>query len=446
MPEAITQSIVDALPLPKFETYYEPGRNRYWIKDDDKKWIPLYKDDVRVVLERLGYSAKASKGKVFSPIDQWLADVRTTKNICYAGAVGGRKEGLVDCGEYRYLITHSPSLPEPVKGDWGLIKELGERLFGEVQFKYVLGWSKNAVSSLYNGMNKRGQLLVLAGPHGCGKSFWQNRVITPMLGGRVARPMQYMTGQTSFNEDIIRCEHLLMEDENSRIDLRTRREFGTAIKNFTVNNVQRIHGKGRDAVTVESSHWMSLSVNDEAENLGCMPPMDDSLEDKIILARCGNAITINWPVEGGDAVKIQEFQNAVMAQIPAFNYYLLNEHAIPVEIRDVRFGVKSYQDPELMSRINGLAPESELETLIESAWKGLSDERKQLRITAVDLQSTLESHPEFSYRARKLLYFNTATGVYLERLHRKNPDKFIKPTTHERPRIWTVDWSAEPTT
>ncbi len=99
-----------------------------------------------------------------------------------------------------------------------------------------------------------------------------------------------------------------------------------------------------------------------------------------------------------------------------------------------------------MSKIDGLAPESELESLIDVAWKGLADERKQLRITGVDLQSALESHPEFSYRARKLLYFNTATGVYLERLARKNPGKFVKPKNTSSPRIWTVDWSSEPTT
>lgn len=435
------ESLVDALPLPKLETYFEPKGNRYWIKDADSKWIPLNKEDIKPIMEMMGYSCRSGKGKNYSEVDLLLTDVRAKNNICYAGEVGGQKEGIRENNGNKYLITRGPSLVPAVKGDWGLIRELGERLFGPEQLPYVLGWSKNAVRSLYNGITKRGQLLVLAGPHGCGKSFWQNRVITPMLGGRVARPMQYMTGQTSFNEDIIQCEHLLLEDENSRIDLRTRREFGTAIKGFAVNNVQRLHGKGKNALVVESSHWMSLSVNDEAENLGCMPPMDESLLDKIILLKCNCAITAEWP--GNDPVKLQAFQEAVVAQIPAFNYYLLNEHEIPKEISDIRFGVTSYQDDELMSRIDGMSPESELEMIIDSAWKGLADERKSLRITGMDLQSQLEGHPEFSYRARKLLYFNTATGVYLERLHRRKPLKFVKPKMAERPRVWTIDWSSD---
>lgn len=440
MSEAITQSIVDALPRAKLELYYEPGRNRYWMLDHGGKWIPINKEDTRPVFSRLGYNVRPEKGSPFSEVDLLLTDVRGRDNICFAGEVAGRQAGIANSGSHKYLITEGPNLVPAVEGDWSLIEKLSERLFGKKQLPYVMGWSKNAVRSLYNNVIKRGQLLVLAGPHGCGKSFWQNRVITPMLGGRVARPMQYMTGQTSFNEDIIQCEHLLLEDENSRIDLRTRREFGTSIKGFAVNNVQRLHGKGLKAITVESSHWMSLSVNDEAENLGCLPPMDESLLDKIILLICGCAITDEWP--GGDPVKLQEFQNAVVAQIPAFNYYLINQHEIPKELHDIRFGVTSYQDEELMSKIEGLAPESELETLMDAAWKGLADERKQLRITGVDLQSSLESHPEFSYRARKLLYFNTAAGVYLERLHRKNPAKFVKPRHNDKPRLWTVDWSA----
>jgi hypothetical protein len=435
----MSESILNALPLPKLAAYYEPSKNKYWTQDADEKWIPLFKDDARLILETMGYSTKPPKGKSFSEADHALAEIRAKANIVYAGPVAGQQAGVRETGGSKYLVTRGPVLLEPVKGDWGLIKKLAERLFGQDQLPYVYGWSQNAVKGLYNNIIRRGQLLVLAGPPGCGKSFWQNRVVTPMLGGRVARPMQYMTGGTTFNEDIIQAEHLMLEDENSRVDLRTRREFGTAIKNFTVNVTQRVHGKGRDAFVVESSHWMTLSVNDEAENLSVLPPLDNSLTDKIILMKCHTAINDDWP---GKGEAVTELQAQIEAQVPAFIHYLLNEHKVAPELYDVRFGVKGYQDTELCERIDGLAPETELEALIDRCWAQAKVEKKKVHIGSMDMQLQLEAHNELSYRAKNLLRFTTACGVYLDRLHEKNPTKFVKPCASMRPRVWTIDFGA----
>jgi hypothetical protein len=75
-----------------------------------------------------------------------------------------------------------------------------------------------------------------------GKSLFQN-LLTLILGGRTAKPYQYMMGATSFNADLFEAEHLAMEDEHASTDIRTRRHFGSQLKNVTVNDSQRCHGK-----------------------------------------------------------------------------------------------------------------------------------------------------------------------------------------------------------
>lgn len=433
MPE---ESILEKLPLPKLKSFFEAGKNRYWIEDSQEKWSPRIAGDVKIELEKLGYNAKASKGKAYSEADYEMADIRNHNGVIFAGPVAGKKKGVYEAAGDKYLVTVSPQLIEPVCGNWENIEKLGLRLFGREQFDYVLGWTQTAVITLYREANLKGQLLALAGPAGCGKSFWQNQVITPVLGGRVAKPMQYMSGGTTFNEDIIRSEHLMLEDENSKTDIRSRRAFGSAIKEFTVNRTQRAHGKGKDAISLESKHWVSLSVNDEAENLSILPPMDDSLLDKIMLIRCDLAINAEWPGAGRNA----ELEKLVKDEIPAFIHYLLEDHKIQVKT-DQRFGVAAYHNPELMSRLDRLSPEDGLDCIIDKNWAKLCEEKGVLKMPAEDIETCLQNNDSLNYRAKRILTWDGACAVYLERLSRKYPGKYIKPKPSQRPRTWTITWA-----
>lgn len=437
MSEESQVSVMDSLPRAKLEAYFDPSRGKYWMQISNGTWTASSKEDTLYALERLGYNTKPHKGKSFSEADDELARIRMERSISFAGPVAGNMAGIrkLASGE-QYLVTSSPTLPTPTPGNWDHIRTLGERLFGAEAFEYVLGWSANAVRSLHTNRCRRGQLLVLAGPAQCGKSFWQNRVISPLLGGRVARPIQYMLGQTSFNEDIIKSEHLMMEDESSKTDIRSRRHLGTNIKNFTVNVTQRVHPKGRDAFVVESSHYMSMSLNDESENLAILPLFDDSIEDKIMLIHCRPAINAEWPGQ----VSQTYLEDAVLAEMGAFTHYLLHEHVIRAEIADYRFGVRAYHDKDLLVAINALSPEEELAVYIEQCYQALAKDKKPLVMNSIDIQTQLEQHPDLGLRAKRLLPHSTSCGVYLERLHKRYPALYVKPNPRDRPRKWTINW------
>ncbi len=437
MSEQEETSILEAMPLPKLECYYEAAKNKYWIKDSNRKWSPRIAGDVKIELEKIGYSARAAKGKTYSAADYELSDIRNLNGIVFAGEVAGKQPGLHEGPGIKYLVTAGPKLVDPKKGDWGSIRKLGERLFGAEQLEFVLGWSQSAVKSLYSGNSGlRSQMLVLAGPAGCGKSFWQNHVISGILGGRTANPMQYMSGGTGFNEDIIRAEHLMMEDQHSRTDIRSRRALGAAVKEFTVNRMQRCHGKGKDAMAIDSKHWISLSLNDEAENLSILPPMDESLKDKIALIRCFPAVNREWPGHG----KNEWLEQAIRDEIPAFLEYLFVEHEIRTEWKDERFGIVSMHNDELIERLDRLSPEDGLDLIIDKCWEQLSKEGGTLKAPAEDIETRLHNHDELAYRAKRILTWDGACAVFMERLSKKYPDKYVKPRPNERPRTWTIKW------
>jgi len=80
---------------------------------------------------------------------------------------------------------------------WETIKTLLTQMFGGEQLEFFYGWLKMAYQSLTEGTFVPGQIPVFAGPRDCGKSLIQNKIITPILGGRDAKPYQYMVGATT---------------------------------------------------------------------------------------------------------------------------------------------------------------------------------------------------------------------------------------------------------
>jgi hypothetical protein len=94
-----------------------------------------------------------------------------------------------------------------------------------------------------------------------------------------------MTAQTSFNSDLFKAEHLIIADETPATGYSERQAFGAGIKNMVAEPMQRLHAKGRDAMMLEPFWRVSMSLNDEPENLMVLPPYNKSMKDKLILLK-----------------------------------------------------------------------------------------------------------------------------------------------------------------
>lgn len=421
-----TESLEEALPKPVIDgVVFDRSSSRFFIESEDKKeWSPVLTDSVRTYLASKGLSAKRTKSNGPSEVDLKVLELQRENTVDYAGELAGHGPGLVRTGEASFLVTRGANLVKPVQGEWETLKKFMVNLFGdEEQLHYFYSWARVAVCARQSNVIIPGQAVILAGPAGCGKSLLQQRIITPLLGGRSAKPMQYVTGKTPFNKDLTRAEHWMMEDEHAATDIKSRRALGTAIKDITVNQQHRMHAKGRDAcVSVPLFIRLTISLNDEAENMMVLPPLDDSVLGKLMLFHVRNAFDfdINEPE------KRLAFEKAMGDELPAFLWFLLNRWVIPTEMQDTRFGVKAYANLEIVEVFDENAPELQMLELIDRAFFS-GDSLKEKHGTATEIQSELVAAESLvSYDARRLLYFNSACGVYLGRLAASRPERVVK--------------------
>jgi len=413
------------------DVYYDAEKKTFWATNGKDEWQELTKASLGLILRHNWYSPFEKLTNSLTMVEAKYLEVIQHNSVHYAGRVAGWKPGLhTICGN-RVLVTRGPALATPKKGKFPLIKALVGDLFGK-QARYFYAWMKHAFASLDKGAPfSPGQMLAIAGPVHCGKSVLQN-LITEMLGGRMAKPYRYMSGQTAFNGDLIESEHLMIEDDVEGTDLKTRRHFGAMVKSTCVNKAQSAHAKGRAAFTIEPFWRITMTLNDEPERLMLLPPLDADVRDKIILLRAEQA---KWPYPSKDLKDFHAYWDALKLEIPAY-LWAMGAWAIPADIKDDRFGVIAYHDPELRERLMSLSPEGKLWQLIcESGLLGGSI--GQWLGTSIELQKVLIDGDRTG-QANDLLYYATACGTYLARLASSMPQCVSSEPIGNNRQLWTI--------
>lgn len=429
------------LPTPQ-DMVYDCEASKYWYQVKDV-WVPANEQQILQHLHSKGIPHLRLKGSPYSSAQILAKDIRERNSVKFAGSVAGMEPGIYGTVGGRYLVTDRAVLPTPVEGDWSDIEHLGRRLFGE-QLDYVWGWHKQALErAIHRNDSQYSQWLILAGPPACGKSFWQKRVITEMLGGRSISPAQYMTGATTFNADIIACEHLALQDDYSKQDMASRVQLGTNAKNVVANLGARYHGKGKNAFQVDARQWLTMSVNDEPRNLSVLPPLEESIVDKMLLVKCSPGIDMEWP---GDDEEIMALEKRVVAQVPAFMQFLLTSYKIPETLCRNRWGVTSYQNPELVARIESAKPGADIEELIDLVYERVAEEGGFIVTDHLQLQNLLLDSPEVGRIARDKFNKWDTMNQLLKSLHKDKPSKFYQPDRdfNVRPRPWVITWGEKP--
>jgi hypothetical protein len=111
---------------------------------------------------------------------------------------------------------------------------------------------------------------------------------------------------------------------------------------------------------------VSVSVNDEPEHLGVLPPLDDSLIDKILILKCYKH---PMPMPTTTPEEEAAFRAKIREELPAYLAYLLKME-IPAELIDSRFGFKAYQNDEIVEAIEGKSPESQMLEMMDEVFRG----------------------------------------------------------------------------
>ncbi len=421
---------------------YDHMSGAFYMQVDSENWIRCNESAAKRSLQAAGVRVKKEPDEAISPSDDILEQAQRQRFVKYVGCIAGMTPGIHTVGENRILVPQGMKRMKLGKGEWPTLKMIFEGLLadpdGHPQLDYFYGWLKVACEGFYQGHWRPGQALCLAGPPGCGKSLTQN-LITEILGGRCAKPYQYMTGVTGFNSHLFEACHLMVEDEAASTDIKARRKFGSEIKNMLFNDYQNCHAKGRTAITLPIVWRLSISVNDEPENLLVLPPFEESNMDKIMLLHAHKFSLPDGMDQPGSRKALWE---KLMAELPAFVHWLLNEHVIDKEMVNERCGVKAFLHPVLTSAVDNYSPEVGLLVIIDDVlWQKdqLGCVRSQWIGTANELKKLLVDQK--GREAENLLQWRNSTGTLLGRLqtkaeysHRLKSDRL----GHDRDRVWTI--------
>jgi hypothetical protein len=438
----------NAFELATSGAWYEAGKRHFWIPDSKNQLIPLDEKSTRRWLVERGLSKKVPEESDQSPLDKELLSLQMERNVDAALELAGRRIGVVECSGKRILVTREANPIEAKEGNWELIRGVVEAQFlGEdeswVQVEIFYEWCRIFLECLENEhSNSNGQALIIAGPPDCGKSLLQN-LLTDLFGGRVALPFQFASGGTSFNADLAGAEHLMIEDEDASDDPSARRRTGAILKQYAANKMTRVHPKGKDAYVVELLNRLTITMNDDPKSLGILPPIDKGLADKLIILKAHKRTLPRTPKNDEERVA---FPRDLRAQLPAFKHYLLHEFECSPDLKDGRFGVIAFQDPELRSRIDGIATEERFLSLVEcllGTLRPIAETESPKSYTAAELAGMLIGE-DFACReeARLLLGAHekaaVSVGTFMGILKSKRPQLINRRRTAST-REWVMN-------
>ena len=412
------KNVVAALPLPPVYYRSEPSQC-YYREDDGGRWIKSDQTTLRSYIVTQGYDNAKTDG--VSEVDACLLELQNRQNVAYVGPLAGHQAGLYTVNRQRILVTESPTLIEPQPGDWPTLKAVFDAMFADDTFNqrdYLFAWWKLAVAGVRAGQVQASQMLALVGPAGAGKSLTQE-LITETLGGRSAKPYQFMCGRTAFNADLFRAEHLIIDDEAEDITIEKRRHFAAAIKGICVNPTQHCHGKNKDGLTLTPIWRLTCSVNNDPERVQVLPPLDDDVADKLVIL----SVTARaMPMRSDTPEARKAFKARLAAELPAFLHHLENWE-IPEPLRADRYGLQCFHHPEVVEALRQGRPELRLLDLIDADYFRFSEDladtqpRPPWDATAAEIERRLtrDGGPVARQASQLLRYFNSC-GTYLSRL------------------------------
>jgi len=416
-----------------FEVWYYSALGKFLIKDSRGKYIYISREALKIKITRCGFKARTQDGEDVSQRDAMIDDIMTTYNVDHVGELAGYKAGVHTVNNAKILVTKSPIIIKGNKQPYPILSQIFEGMFNSedaLQLQIVYGWLKLARESVVNSNPTPGQCLVLAGPKNCGKSFFQD-IVTELLGGRTGRPFSYMSGKTDFNSELFGAEHLVIADENSNRDMNSRRLFGSRIKDYTVNTSMHCHGKFREALTLTPCQRLTISLNDEDDNLLILPPIDESLSDKIILLKI---CVPEFPLDSSGVVNRQSLWETIKDELPGLIHYV-EQFKIPEELTDSRFGLKGFQHPILMEALEELNPEGKLLELID---QHLLSENTPWEGTTIKLEAELlDSYSDCRRQAEKILKYPMAAKKYLMHLKKKHPNRISTRESNGKS-LWVI--------
>ena len=426
LPAINLTAAVQSFPLPRAENViYEHHKGCYWTPDTNGRWIRYSREAIRLRLRQTLYLDGTSKDGLPAEVDVELDRIAQEQSVDVALSLAGYMAGLHTVLGSPILVTASPSPLLPVEGNHNRFLARVRRMFGTEQAELFCGWLKYALSDYYEFLTQQtgrnvGMALVVSGSSGLGKTLLLD-LLTECFGGRRGQPAQYAKGGTGFNNDLIAKELQVFDDDGMGDAYRERKEMGDLMKRMVAVRDQRCHPKGKDAIMVRVFWRLIFCLNDEAENLQVLPPLERGVQDKLMMLKATGAL-----LDEAEEHHLREKNwSMLLEEIAWFIHWLVNEFEPNKTLLDARFGMRAWHHLDLVDGVDSLAPQSRLLDMVmeredlftAGEWKG----------TARELEVKLKLDGTNTAReAQDLLKSSGSTGKYLSKLAAKQPDRVMR--------------------
>lgn len=396
--------------------------SHYWRREQSGNFCCIGREDMGIELRRKGLSSKKSPGADLSPVEHALYHIQTHARVDYTAPFCGRMPGRYVENGLSILATTAPTHLAAKAGNAGPARDFFAGLFGREagdphwaeQMRRFMAWLQRARSALRNPhQHLPGQLLAFVGPADCGKTLAQS-LITEMLGGRGADPSSWLTGASQFNDTIWGAEHWAASDSNIADTAAARKTLRDRVKEATANESLSCHRKYLGEITLRPIARLTFSANDDADSTFVLPPLDESIRDKVIYLKCHPPGT-PFPTDTEEAR--DGFRKGLSAALPAFLYEVEN-YEMPADMRKGRFGVGEWHHPAIVELLAGTNRDADLAGYL-TEW--LAGRKSDFTGPAVKLYEALDAFHGaggMSYGFSRLCRDATLLGQALARLSR----------------------------
>ena len=216
-----------------------------------------------------------------------------------------------------------------------------------------------------------------------------------------------MSGETTFNAEMLGAELLVIDDDFVSKDARGRAKFASGIKANFFASTMSVMGKNKQSFSARPVHALMMAVNDDAEELRTLPECTEAMRDKIVLNSCSKATLARGGEDGNIAQLTKE--------LPAF-LYKLQERVWHTDDAD---RLLCFWHPAVVDEIAAMSPEESLLAIASNCEpiKGLMEGGMEWVGTSHDLQALLTSNEcPMRQEVNRLLSWNKACGTFLGRL------------------------------
>lgn len=345
-----------------------------------------------------------------------LETIEIDQAIDWSGSIAGFTRGTISIRGRRMLVMDEAKLAVAKNGACPLHLSIIEQAFPvKDALSIFISWVRDAVRAIRKHHHHPAPMLVMAGQRNAGKSLIAH-ITQESMGGRASNPMATWKGKTLWNDELLGAELLLIDDSEASTDPRARKAFGANFKESIYGGNIKIHTRGKTAMDMRPVWRVMICCNETPENLSVIPPLEEGIEDKVILLRV-SAIKTPMPAQNVDEKKA--FSQALKDELPAFLDYI-ESFETPAHLLDSRDGVTAWKDQELHESIRKISPEHQLESLISMSFKngflGISSGESKF-MSAADVQSRLQDRDSpTANQARELLKYGPNCGRYLSSL------------------------------